>query len=140
MGFNLSKNNLSTKAEAGYTFFVTIPETNERTEAKVTVRGAQSAKVRAYQRKKFNEMQLRENTLKNRGKQPDPMTLEEAEELAVEAAIVRIISWDGFTEEDDKGKEVPVPFTEENARRILTEHGWIREQILEESNLLTNFL
>lgn len=140
MGLNLSKTNLAEKSEVGHEFELTIPEVNERTGAFVTVRGTQSPKVKTYSRRKFSEMQQRNQVLKRKGKEPEEMTLDEAEDMAIEAAIVRIISWRGITEDDGKGKEVEVPFTEENARRILREHSWIREAILSESDLLANFI
>lgn len=135
MPFDLIKNNLSEKAECGYEFELLIPEVQEKTGAFITVRGVQSAKVKQYSRKKFNEMQHKEHMAKKRGKDLDPMTLDEAEDMAVESALIRIISWKGFEED---GKEVK--FTEENARRILKDHPWIREQILAESDMLSNFI
>lgn len=140
MGLNLSKTNLSEKSEVGYEFELTIPEINEKTGAFVTVRGTQSAKVKAYSRKKFSEMQQRAQVLKRKGKEPEDITLDEAEDMAIEAAIVRIISWRGITEDDGKGKEVEIEFNEENARRVLREHSWIREAVLAESDLLSNFM
>jgi hypothetical protein len=140
MGFNLTKNNLAEKSEVGHKFELLIPEINEKTGAFVTVRGVQSAKVKAYSRRKFAEMQQEQQMAKRKGKEPREMTLDEAEDMAIEAAIVRIIDWEGITEDGKDGKEVKVVFNEENARRILREHSWIREQILNESDLLTNFI
>jgi len=131
MGFDLKKKNLSEIAEAGYEFELRLPGSNEKTGAFVTVRGDQSKVVKAYIRKKFDEIQTRNNS-KRKG---NDVTLEEAEEMAVEAAVVRIIDWNGI-EEDGK----PVPFTKENATRLLTEHSWIREQIQEEASEQLNFL
>ena len=62
------------------------------------------------------------------------MSIEELEMLAVERAVVRIISWRGI-EEDGQ----PVPFTVENATRVLKDNPWIREQVLENSDDLTGF-
>ena len=131
MGFDLSKKNLAEIAEAGYEFELRIPGSNEKTGAFVKVRGDQSKIVKAYIRKKFDEVNTRNNS-KRKG---NDITLEEAEEMAVEAAVVRIIDWKGI-EEDGK----PVPFTKENATRILTEHSWIREQVQEEASEQLNFL
>lgn len=140
MGLNLSKTNVAAKSEAGYEFELTVPEINERTGAFVTIRGNHSPVVKQYSRKTFQEMQAREQQAKRKNREIEPMTLEEAEDMAIQAAIVRIISWRGIKEDDEKGKEVDVPFTEENARRILKEHSWIREAILSESDLLANFM
>lgn len=132
--FDLSKNNLSQVSEAGYEFELLFPATREPTGAFVTVRGSESKTVREYIRKMVNSIRMREQALKKRGKDPEEMTLEEAEELAIESAIVRVISWRGIAED---GK--PVEFTKENAARIFKEHPWIRDQITEESNQLLNF-
>lgn len=131
---DLSKVNLSQAAEAGYEFELRIPGTMEPTGAFVTVRGEQSPTVKNYGKRKYQEFKMKEAAARRRGKEPEELTLDEAEELAVESAIVRIISWKGITE---GGKEVP--FTKENAERILKEHTWIREQIMEESSQLLNF-
>lgn len=134
MGFDLSKNNLSEVAEAGFEFELKFPGTGEGTGAFITVRGDNSKTVKAYARKKFSEFKLREQQAKRRGKELDDMSIEEAEELAIESAIVRVISWRGIEEE---GK--PVAFTKENAQRIFLEHPWIREQVTEESSQILNF-
>lgn len=135
MGFDLVKNNLSDKAEVGYEFELLIPEVKEKTGAFITVRGTQSPKVKSYARKKFAEFQQKEQVAKRKGKEVEPINLDEAEDMAIEAALVRTISWRGFEED---GKELP--FSEENAKRIFREHSWIREQVLEESDLLANFI
>lgn len=130
---DLSKNNFAEAAESGYEFELKLP-TGELTGAFVTIRGDQSKTVKAYQRKKFNDYKAKEQAAKRRGKDPEEITLDEAEELAVESAIVRIIDWRGIT---DGGEEVK--FTKENAQNILKEHTWIRDQISEEASLLNNF-
>jgi len=135
MGFDLTKNNLGEKAEAGYEFELLLPEVQEKTGAFITVRGVQSPKVKAYSRKVFSQMQSKEQMAKKRGKDVEPMTLDEAEDMAIDAAFVRMISWKGV---EEKGK--PVEFTEENVKRVLREHSWIREQVLSESDQLSNFM
>ena len=135
MGFDLSKNNFAEKAESGYEFELVIPEIQQHTGAFVTVLGIESKIVKNYNRKKFQEMQQREIMANKRKKELDPMTLEEAEDLAIDAAFVRLISWKGV-EEDGKA----LVFNEENAKKVLREHSWIREQILTESGMLGNFM
>lgn len=63
------------------------------------------------------------------------MSLQEAEDMAVESAYVRLIGWEGIGE---KGKLLE--FNEENAKRILKEHTWIRQAVLDEAGLLANFV
>ena len=134
MSLDLAKTNLADAADAGYEFEIKLPGSGEGTGAFITVRGEMSKTVKAYARQKFREFQLREQQAKRRGKTVDDLTLEEAEEMAVESAVVRVIGWRGITE---NGKEVA--FSKENAERIFTEHSWIREQVMEESIQILNF-
>lgn len=131
--FDLSKNNLSAKAEAGYEFELEVPGTFEKTGAFITVRGDQSPAVKAFGRRKFQEIQARQKMQKRKGKEDD-LDLDEAEAMAIEAAVVRIISWKGIAEE---GKELS--FSKETAERVLKDHPWIREAVMEASSELANF-
>lgn len=135
MGFDLKKNNLADKAEAGYRFELLIPEVNTPTGAFVTVRGKESDVVKKYARKRFAEMQFKDNAHRNRHGSAPQMSIEEAEELAVETAYVRVISWEGFEEDGE-----PLDFNEANAKKVLKEHSWIRDQIIAESDMLVNFI
>lgn len=129
---DLAVKNFTDAAEAGYEFELVLP-TGENAGAFITVRGDESKIVKAYARRKYQEYQMREQMAKRKGKSAD-LTLEEAEELAVEAAVTRIISWKGIGE---AGKEIP--FSEDNATRILKDHPWIRNQVMEESAQILNF-
>lgn len=131
---DLSKNNFAEIAEAGYKFELKFPGTGEGAGAFVTVRGNQSKTVKAFARKKYSEYKAREQAARRRGKDVDDISLDEAEDIAVESAVVRLMAWEGIAE---GGK--PVEFNKENAIRILKEHPWIREQIMEESDQLVNF-
>lgn len=134
MTFDLAKHNYTEIAEAGYEFELKLPGTGEGTGVFITVRGDQSKTVKAFGRKKYSEFKLREQQAKRRGKEADDMTLEEAEELSIESAIVRVIGWKNITE---NGKEVTC--TKENAERIFKEYSWIKDQVMEESGQLLNF-
>lgn len=134
MTFDLAKHNYTEIAEVGYKFELKIPGTGEGTGVFITVRGDQSKTVKAFGRKKYAEFKLREQQAKRRGKEADDMTLEEAEELSIESAVVRIIGWENITE---NGKVVT--FTKENAERIFKEYSWIKDQVMEEAGQLLNF-
>jgi hypothetical protein len=134
MKFDLAKHNYTEIAEEGYKFELKLPGTGEGTGVFITVRGDQSKTVKAFGRKKYSEFKLREQQAKRRGKDVEDMTLEEAEELSVESAVIRVISWENITE---NGKDVP--FTKENAERIFKEHSWIKDQVMEEAGQLLNF-
>jgi hypothetical protein len=134
MKFDLNQHNYTEIAEAGYEFELKLPGTGEPTGVLITVRGDQSKTVKAFARKKYAEFKLREQQAKRRGKEVEDMTLEEAEELSIESAVVRVIGWKNLTE---NGKDVP--FTKENAERIFKDFSWVKDQIMEESGQLLNF-
>ena len=130
---DLSKMDTTKLAEAGFEFELVFPNTGEPTGAFVKVRGEDSPEVKTYARKKFQEFRMQEQAAKRRGKEYE-MTPEEAEDLSIETAIVRTISWSGITE---GGKAVD--FSRESAERIYRAHPWIRRQVMEESNNVSNF-
>ena len=133
MALNLSVLNVSEVSESGIEIELVHPATGEGLDAWVRVRGKDSRTVQNHARKVVNDMQKREKIAKGKNKDTD-MSIEELEMLAVERAVIRIISWRGI-EEDGQ----PVPFTVENATRILKDNPWIREQVLENSDDLTGF-
>ena len=133
MALNLSVLNVSEVSESGIDIELVHPATGEGLDAWVRVRGKDSRTVQNHTRKVVNDMQKREKIAKGKNKDAD-LSIEELEMLAVERAVVRIISWRGI-EEDGQ----PVPFTVENATRILKDNPWIREQVLENSDDLTGF-
>ena len=133
MALDLAITNIAAEAEAGYEFELLHPATGEGTEGFIKVRGEKSKTVQNHARKVVNEMQKREKVAKGKNKDVD-LSIEELESLAIDRAIVRIISWRGIQE---AGQDVP--FTRENAERILKDHPWIREAVIEESENLLNF-
>lgn len=133
MAFDLIKQDFNKAAEQGFTFDLKLP-TGENSGAKLTVIGDMSGTVKAYSRKKFAEYQMKQSIAKRKGKDMDDLSLEEAEELAVEAALVRLVDWSGIQEE---GKEVK--FSKEKAREVMLAHSWIREAVMQEAADLTNF-
>jgi hypothetical protein len=133
MAFDVKIQDFSKSAEVGYEFELKLP-TGAGSEAYLTVIGAQSPTVKQYAKRKFQEYQQRQQIAKRKGKEEE-ISLDEAEELAVEGALVRLVGWRGITEE---GKEVK--FSKDKAREILTQHPWIREQIMEESDFVGNFV
>ena len=133
MAFDIKLNNLSEKAETGYEFEVKLPN-GTSTDFFITVRGTQSPKVKAYSKKVFNQMQIKEQQMKRKGREVE-FNLEDAEDMAVESAAIRIVTWRGLEED---GKEVKP--TEENLKRIMREQDWIRSQVLDESDIAANFI
>lgn len=133
MAFDLVKQDFNKAAEAGFSFELKLP-TGEASGAKLTVLGDMSPTVKAYSRKKFSEYQMKQSLAKRKGRDIDDMSLEEAEELAVEAALVRLVNWSGVQESG-----TDVKFSKEKAKEVLTQHSWIREAVMAEAADLTNF-
>ena len=132
MAFDIVKTNLAEIAETGCEFEVKLPD-GSPTDFFITVRGTQSPKVKAFSKKVFNQMQIKEQQAKRKGKDVD-FSLEDAEDMAIESAVVRIVSWKGLEED---GKEIK--HSEENAKRIMRELDWVRAQVLEEADIAANF-
>ena len=131
--FDLSKNDPSKSAEAGYEFQLVLPGSGEATGAFVTVRGEHSPVVKQYAKKKYNEYQMQVQAAKRKGKDYE-LSLDESEVMSVESATNRVISWRGIANE---GTEVV--FSKDTCAEILKQHSWIREQVLEESQQAFNF-
>ena len=132
MAFDLQLQDYSKSSEVGYEFELKLP-TGEGSGAFLTVIGDYSPTVKQYAKRKYQEFNQRQTIARRKGKEEE-LSLEDAENLAIEAALVRLIGWRGFTEE---GKEVK--FSKDKAREVLTQHSWIRDQIQEESSDVGNF-
>lgn len=130
---DLAKKDPAKVAEVGYEFTVVLPDGSE-TDAKVTVRGAQSATVKNHARKVYQEMKVRSDQAERRGKKAEELTLEDLEQMNAENAAMRIICWTNVAE---NGEEVP--FTKENAVRVMKTYPFLSEQVLEASNNVFNF-
>lgn len=133
--FDLVKQDFGKASEVGYTFNLKLP-TGADSGAKLTIIGDMSPTVKAYQRKKFQEYQTKVSIAKRKGRQHelDEIDLDEAEEIAVEAALVRLVGWEGLGE---NGKAVE--FSKDKAREVLKAHPWIREAVMQEAQDITNF-
>ena len=133
MALDLAKTNIAAEAESGYEFELLHPATGEGTEGFIKVRGEKSKVVQNHARKVVTEMQKREKVAKGKNKEVE-LSIEDLEQMAIDRAFVRIISWKGIQED---GQDLV--FNRENAERILKDHPWIREAVMEESDNLLNF-
>lgn len=131
MAFNLKENNLANNCETGFEFELDYLGTP--TGAFIKVRGDESKVVREYTRKKWNEMETQKKIAEKRNKTFE-LSIEELEDLAIEGAAVRVISWKGLADGDDE-----IEFSKENAQKVLREHTWIRTQVMQNATELTNF-
>ena len=133
MAFDIVKTNIAELAETGYEFAIKLPD-GTPTDFLVTVRGHHSPAVKAHSKRTFNQMQLKEQQAKRKGKDFD-LSLDDAEDMAVESAVMRLVTWKGLEED---GKEIK--FSQESAKRIMRELDWVRAQVLEESEIAANFI
>lgn len=133
MAFDVVKQNYSKAAEEGYTFDLILPDGSDA-GAKLTILGDLSTTVQNFSKQKYKEFKTRVDQLKRKNKEFD-ISLEAAEEEAIESALVRLVGWEGITE---NGKEVK--FSKEAAENILRIHPWIRDQIFEEAANVSNFI
>jgi len=125
--YNFAQNSLSKTAEAGVELKIVLPNGVD-TGAVITVRGEQAPSVKAYGRKLYQEYNMKRQAAIARKREPEELTLEEAEALAVEAAVVRTIGWSGVGNDDGA-----IPFSPEAARKFYQENSWIQELVTEES-------
>lgn len=130
--FDIQKQDFSKSAEVGYTFALKLP-TGADSGATLTIIGDMSSTVKAYGRRKFQEFQQRQAIAKRKGRE-DELDLDEAEDMAIESALVRLIGWSGITE---NGKAVE--FSKDKAAEVLRAHNWIREAIVQEAGDILNF-
>ncbi len=130
---DLKANDPSKQAEVGYTFDVLLPD-GTKTEAQITVRGENSPVVKNHSRRLYQEYKVKEQQAKRRGREVEELTLDEAEDLAAEAAAVRIIGWKGIAEDDKE-----IKFSKEEAERLMKAYSFLREQVMEVSGNILNF-
>lgn len=130
---DLSKNDPAKISEAGFEFNVVMPDGTE-TEATVKVRGKNSKKSVAFERKMYTEYAARQEANVRRGKKEETLKIEELEERESQRAANRVISWKGL------GKDgVEIPFSESAAFDLMLEYPFLRAQVMEESDNLQNF-
>jgi len=136
MGFNFAKTNFTKAAEVPYSFNLTLP-TGEDSGAKLQVIGDMSNTVKNFSKAVYQRWQQKEATAKRKGKDAEQLTLDEAEDMSVEAAMVRLVGWEGILDENDK----PIKFTKEAAEAFLRSEdgGHFRSQIMEAASDVTNF-
>lgn len=132
MSFDIKKNNPELVAEVGYEFNLELPD-GTKTDAVFKIRGDNSKIVKAHGRRTYKEMEA-QRTLRKRKGQPEDLSLDELTDMAVEAAVVRVISFSGIQEDG-----VDLPCTPENIRKLMEEYDFARSQVLENAAQVLNF-
>jgi hypothetical protein len=135
--FNFSRVNVANLHEEGYEFEVKKLD-GTGTGAFIKVRGPESKVVKDYGVALYKEFLKREAINKGKNK-PTEFTAEELDERTTRNAVNRIISWRGFCVDDANGNPVEKAFTPELATELLSKHTWIRPQIIEAADDVSNF-
>lgn len=130
--FDLSSPSSKASADAGYTFEPLLPD-GEPVGWTITIRGAESAKVRAVFRKQVAESEAREAQAKRTGKKIE-LSADEVDAANAELAAAHIMGWTAPLD----GK--PAPQTEEAFREAMLSHSWLRSQVIVEGQVLGNFV
>jgi hypothetical protein len=131
--FNFTKNSLGKFAEAGVPVQLIMPDGTD-TGGVIMVRGDQSPICKAHVRNAFQERQMRENVFIGKGQKALPLTLEELEEMTLEAAVVAVISWEGIALNDD----TETAFSQAAARQLFEEDHY-KNLVLEASRDASRF-
>lgn len=133
MAFDIFKTNVAQLAEDGYEFTVKLPD-GSPTDWKIKVRGTNSPKVKAHSKSVFLRLQQEEQRAK-RAKREVEFDLDKAEDMAIEAAAIRVITWTGL---ESNGKEVEA--TEATVKELMRTQEWVRKQVLDEADNDANFI
>lgn len=134
--FNIQQHTpLAAASETGYEFEPHFPGSAAGIGAKIKVRGLYSPKVRAYLRNRMLQAQQRDLDAKSRGQKPELLSIEASDQESIELAMAYTLSWSGFVDGDK-----PLEPTEDNLRRIYTDHPWLRPQVIEQAENLGNFV
>ena len=128
----LNSVNLAAQAAVGYALELVHPATGDKLGGVITIRGDESKEVQNYNRKRFMELQKRERM--NKGKNND-YTLAEIEDIGIESATVRVMSWKNITKDG-----IDLEFNKENAEMLFRDYPWIRKQVMEAAEDLSLFL
>ena len=133
MAVDFNKLDLAVIGEEGYNVQVVDPYGEDMEGVTIRVRSEHSKTVSAFTTKRFNEYQKQQRVARGKNKEYEP-DIEELRDQAAENAAIRVIGWTGIALGED---ELPCNF--ENATALLRKHEWLRNQVIEASNELTNF-
>jgi hypothetical protein len=95
----------------------------------LNVLGRHSNAVQTWVKKTYQRIQREEAMAKRKGKEAEPLDLDELKEQNIEAACIRVTGWEGAKQ----------PFSKELLKTLLTRNPHFIDQIIEESNNDANF-
>lgn len=104
-------------------------DSGEFTGLTLLVLGSKSDVVTKHAKQEFRKLQAKESQAKKRGKESEPMDIDELEEANIQSTLVRVVGWKGAKQEFDK---------ELLRQAIKRNPHWIR-QVLDASEDDANF-
>lgn len=120
---------------SSHTFDLEIKHPDERPMGPVIqIIGGEAEDVQKFVRRELNA-RIQKRALAERRNKTESVPVEEEIEFAIESALKRTVGWRGFL----SGGQ-PWPFTPENARRLYKMNPHIRQQVIDASNDVSNFL
>lgn len=96
---------------------------------KLVIIGRHSNAVQTFSKKIFQRMQREESMAKKRGKDPEPMDIEELKQQSIDGALVRVVGW----------VDVDQEFSKDLLKAALLRNPHWVDQIIEASNNDANF-
>lgn len=132
-GFDSSQFDLTTEADEGHEIEVIDPRSGRTFDARITIVGEYSPRIEAWQRQLF-ERRAREERLAKKSGRSVEMGFDELQEQLVQKASAHTIGWTGIYENGQ-----PVPFSDAAAQAIYRKQRWLRDLVLEEARVLSNF-
>ena len=135
MSFDARQPSAADACDAGHAFEPVYPGTSTGIGATFTVRGPRSPRVREHARRQFEQVQQRELAARKAGKLAEAPPLDELDASLTDMAVAYTMGWQGVEENG-----TPLPFSEDAARRLYTDHTWLREQVIAEGQDLGKFV
>lgn len=134
--FNLGGSNLDTQTNSANAYeFEALDANGKPCGIYFSVLGAESDAVRKFQARVLKDTQVRQFKAQKTGKE-NVMTLDEYEQLAIDSAECRTVGWRGVSLDGATELE----FNRENVRDIFKRFRLLREQVIEQSDDLGNFI
>lgn len=136
MAFKTTTPTAAAASESGHEFEPRYPGRPDGIDAFITVRGPRSPVMRAYAARSLAESQARELEAKRQRQDVQPLSLDEIDARTLDVAVQFTMGWRGF----EGAGGAPLEFSEAAARKLYTDHPWIRDQVIAEAQELGNFI
>lgn len=127
-------------SDAGAEFELVHPETKEPLGVFITALGQESSVFKDHLRETTNARIRKQHQLRRRGKDLDPLTVEQQEAEGIDALVLLTRGWRTGDEKVITFEGAKLDFNVPNCRRLYTERPWIRKQVDEATADLSLFM